>query len=76
MRIGGDDLPPCPLCFKGAAREETEAARQTIEVGHVEDPVTDRVEQATGRRGMTTIAFAITGDPPPSGNGNHQESGP
>ncbi len=76
VRMGGDDLPPCPLCFKGAAREETEAARQTIEVGHVEDPVTDRVEQATGRRGMTTIAFAITGDPPPSGNGNHQESGP
>ena len=63
VRMGGDDLPQCPLCFKGAAREETEAARQTIEVSHVEDPLTDRVEQETGRRGMTTIAFAIAGTP-------------
>ncbi len=61
VRIGGDDLPPCPLCFKGAAREEVEAARQTIDVGQVEDPLTDRVERATGRLGMTTIAFAIAG---------------
>ena len=61
VRMGGDDLPPCPLCFKGATREEIEAARQTIELGHVEAPLTDRVEQETGRRGMTTIAFAIAG---------------
>ncbi len=59
VRIGGDDLPPCPLCFKGAATAEVEAARQTIDVAHVEDPLTDRVEQETGQRGMTTIAFAI-----------------
>ncbi len=59
VRIAGDDLPPCPLCFKGAASTEVEAARQTIEVAHVEDPLTDRVENETGRRGMTTIAFAI-----------------
>ena len=64
VRIGGDDLPPCPLCFKGAASTEIEAARQTIDVAHVEGPLTDRVEQETGRRGMTTIAFAIGGDRP------------
>lgn len=64
VRMGGDDLPPCPLCFEGAAREAVEAARQTIEVGHVEDPLTERVEQETGRRGMTTIAFAIADGPP------------
>lgn len=63
VRMAGDDLPPCPLCFKGAAGEEVEAARQTIDVRHVEDPLTDRIEQETGRRGMTTIAFAIAGDP-------------
>ena len=68
VRMGGDDLPPCPLCFKGAARDEVEAARQTIDTGHVEDPLTDRVEQKTGRRGMTTIAFAIAGDPPTDGD--------
>ncbi len=59
VRIGGDDLPPCPLCFKGAATAEIEAARQTIDAAHEEDPLTDRVEQETGRRGMTTIAFAL-----------------
>ena len=63
VRMHGDDLPPCPLCFKRAAREEIEAARQTIDVGHVQDALTDRVEQETGRRGMTTIAFAIAGTP-------------
>lgn len=59
VRMGGNDLPPCPLCFRGAASTAVEAARQTIDVAHVEDPLTDRVEQETGRQGMTTIAFAI-----------------
>ena len=68
VRMGGDDLPACPLCFKGAAREEVEAARQTIDTGHVEDPLTDRVEHETGRGGMTTIAFAIAGGPPTDGD--------
>ena len=63
VQIGGDDLPPCPLCFKRAAREEVEAARQTIEVGDMEDPLIEQVEQETGRRGMTTIAFAIADAP-------------
>ena len=68
MRVGGDDLPPGPLCFKGAAPEEVEAAREPIEAGHVQNPLTDRVEQETSRRGMTTISFAIAGDPAPHGN--------
>ena len=65
MRVGGDDLPPGPLCFKGAAPEEVEAAREPIEARHLQDPLTDRVEQETGRRGMTT--FAIAGEPAPHG---------
>ena len=64
VRMGGDDLPPCPLCFKGAASAEVEAARQTIDVAHVEDQLTDRIERESGRRGMTTIAFAIADAPP------------
>ncbi len=67
VRIGGDDLPPCPLCFKGATREEVDAARQTIDTGHVEDPLTAHVEHETGRYGMTTITFAIAGRPPARG---------
>ena len=64
VRIGGDDRPACPLCFKGAASEEVEAARQTIDVDPVEDPLTERVEQETGQPGMTSIAFAIADAPP------------
>ena len=64
VRIGADDLPPCPLCFKGAASAEVEAARQTIDVAHVEDQLADRIERESGRRGMTTIAFAIADAPP------------
>jgi len=30
----------------------------------VEDPLTERVERESGRRGMTTIAFAIADAPP------------
>ncbi len=63
MRIGGDDRPPCPLCFKEASPEEVEAARQTIEAGDVEDPLIDQAERETGRRGMTTVAFAIAAAP-------------
>ena len=63
VRIGGDDLPPCPLCFKGASSEAIEAARRTIDVDDQETPLTTQVETRTGRRGMTTVAFAI-GDVP------------
>ena len=61
VRMGGDDLPPCPLCFKGATPEEIEVARQTIDVARVEDSLAERVEPEAGRQGMTTIAFAIAG---------------
>ena len=64
VRIDGDDLPPCPLCFKGAAGTAVEAARQTIDVAHAEDQLINRIEQERERRGMTTIAFAIADAPP------------
>lgn len=77
VRIGGDDLPPCPLCFKGASREEVEAARETIDVSAVEDPLNARLEQETGRPGMTTIAFAIAEAPPaPRNEGRRGSAGP
>jgi len=63
VRIAGDDLPPCPLCFKGATPEEVERARQDIDVGEVEDPLTDLIESTSGHRGMTTVAFAIGSEP-------------
>ena len=75
VRIGGDDLPPCPLCFKRAGRQEVEAARQTIAVSHVEDPLADRLEQETGRQGMTTIAFAIAGTPTEGHDANPPSTG-
>ena len=61
VRIGGDDLPPCPLCFKGASPGAIDAARRTIDVEDQETPLTTRVEALSGHHGMTTVAFAIGG---------------
>lgn len=31
LRLDGEDLPPCPLCFKGASAHEIDRARVTVE---------------------------------------------
>ena len=64
MRIGGWDLPPCQLCFTAATPDEIEDARQVLDVEHEEAPLTDAVEAASFRYGMTTVAFAIAAPHP------------
>ena len=59
IRIGGDVLPHCPLCFRRATSEAVDAARVALDVDEVETPLTERAEQIRGRTGMTTIAFAL-----------------
>ncbi|MEE2636876.1 MAG: YkgJ family cysteine cluster protein [Acidobacteriota bacterium] len=62
VRIDGDDFPPCPLCFTKATSDEVEAARQPIDVSVEEAPLVDAAETEFGRRGMTTVAFALAED--------------
>lgn len=59
IRIAGDDLPHCPLCFTQARDVERATARVTLDVEALETPLTETVERETGRRGMTTVTFAI-----------------
>ena len=63
IRISGDVLPHCPLCFRGAPPGTVDAARVALDVDEVETPLTEQAERLRGRTGMTTIAFAL-GVPP------------
>ena len=63
IRDGGDDIPHCPLCFTDASPNEIEAARMVIDVDASERSLIDVAERDTGRRDMTTVAFAIADGP-------------
>lgn len=60
MRIEGEELPPCRLCFVGADLAEVEAARGTLECHDLEEPLELELE-APGASGETLIAFALRG---------------
>jgi Fe-S-cluster containining protein len=60
MRIEGEDLPPCRLCFVGASADEVEAARGRLDCHALEDPLERELEGA-GRGGETLVAFAVLG---------------
>ena len=61
MRIEGESLPPCRLCFADSTAHEVEACRVTLDCDALEDPLTRRVEEAAGRAGETLVALALTG---------------
>ncbi|HEY0566332.1 MAG TPA: YkgJ family cysteine cluster protein, partial [Terriglobales bacterium] len=52
LRLDGEDLPPCPLCFKRASADEIEHARVEIDTRTLEAP-SDVPE------GRTLIAYAL-----------------
>jgi Fe-S-cluster containining protein len=60
MRIGGEDLPPCRLCFQGSTPAEVESCRVALDCSAVEAPLTARAEEASGRGGETLIALALS----------------
>ena len=59
LRERDGDVAHCPLCFTNATPAEIEAARTTFDVEEIERPLVARVEPETGRRGMTSITFAL-----------------
>lgn len=58
VRIGGEALPPCELCFTQATPEEIEACRVAIDSADEEGTLLVALE-ATGRRGRTLVAYAL-----------------
>jgi Fe-S-cluster containining protein len=60
MRIEGEDLPPCRLCFRGSTLPDVEACRVSLDCSALEAPLTARAEESAGRAGETLIALALS----------------
>jgi len=58
MRIEGDDLPPCRLCFVGASETEVDAARGRLDC-HASRSRWSAPSSSRGPAGETLIAFAL-----------------
>jgi Fe-S-cluster containining protein len=65
VRIGDSALPPCRLCFQGAAADEIETCRVAPDPHGVEDRMVWRFQA----EGETLIAFALAGDSPAATRG-------
>ena len=59
VRAGGEDLPPCGLCFRGASASEIEDCRVEVDPGGVEEKILG--DHALDERD-TTISWALTGE--------------
>ena len=58
VRYGSDAVGICELCFRGASDEEIAACQ--VEVGPgLESQLSNEVEETTGVRGETSVAFAL-----------------
>jgi Fe-S-cluster containining protein len=54
-------LGVCELCFQGASDEEIAACEMVADPESLEDGLVARVEEASGKRGETIIAFCLRG---------------
>lgn len=59
VRLGGEDLPPCRLCFLGVPPGEVEACRVEPDPGGEEDAVLSDLERRRQATGSTIVAFAL-----------------
>jgi Fe-S-cluster containining protein len=61
VRIGGEDLPPCRLCFDGAPPGTVEACRVQSDPGGIERAIVERLERGGAKGYETIVAFAVSG---------------
>ena len=54
-----DDLGHCELCFVGATEEEVIASEMHPDPDHLEETLLKELEETTGAKGETIIAFAL-----------------
>jgi Fe-S-cluster containining protein len=54
-----DGLGVCELCFHGATNEEIAACEMEVDPDDLESKLLKDLEQTSGRRGRTLIAFAL-----------------
>jgi Fe-S-cluster containining protein len=60
LRLNGEDLPPCPLCFRGASPEESERCRAEIRTGPIDERIGAEMERAGMSNAHTVVAFALS----------------
>jgi Fe-S-cluster containining protein len=63
VRAGGDALGVCELCYQGASDAEIAACEVTPDPDGLEDALLDELEETTGTRGQTIVAFALAVEP-------------
>jgi Fe-S-cluster containining protein len=54
-----NDLGHCELCFVGASEEEVQAHEMHPDPDHLEEALLKELEETTGEKGETIIAFAL-----------------
>lgn len=59
VRLAGENLPPCRLCFQDSSPEEIEACRVEMDPDGIEDALLFELEEALEASGETIVAFAI-----------------
>jgi Fe-S-cluster containining protein len=59
VRCGSDAVGVCELCFEGASDDEIAACEVDADVDELESTLLKELEQTTGARGQTIVAFAL-----------------
>ncbi len=57
--IGGQDQPPCELCFEGVPPADLEVFRLELDAEGLEETVLDALQRDRGSCGQSLIAFAL-----------------
>jgi Fe-S-cluster containining protein len=59
VRCGSDSVGVCELCFQGASDEQIAGCEVEADPGNLESALLEQLEEATGARGETIVAFAL-----------------
>jgi Fe-S-cluster containining protein len=63
VRCGSDAVGVCELCFEGATDDEIAACEVEADIEDVESALLRELEQSTGARGQTIVAFSLITPP-------------
>jgi Fe-S-cluster containining protein len=66
VRCGSDAVGVCELCFEGASDDEIAACEVEADIEDLESALLQELEQTTGARGQTIVAFALASRTTPS----------
>jgi Fe-S-cluster containining protein len=64
VRYGSDSVGVCELCFQGASNAEIAACEVESDPEGVEHGLLEELEQLTGMRGQTIVAFTLLPEAP------------